>query len=142
MVAPSEEGVIKPLVQSEHSVMYDEELEGRYDDNMRIDIPFSYSQKMGFGHDKCFVKLYNVDGDVWMSTNDLNFPDEYIVPTFWNKHNGNPRSDNLHDMFDDIFLMVPKDVLPFGVGDKVSFRFVKEVPNGHERHLVMSHAKD
>jgi hypothetical protein len=146
-VAPSKKGVIRTLKKSEHSSIYDQELADLYESVIRIDIPHEYSQRMGFGHDKHFVRLYQVNGEIWMSTNRLSFPThiaktEMIVSAYWNKYNGSSRSDKLHTMIDEIFIIVPKNILPFDVGDVVTFEYVREEPEGHERHLVMKHAED
>jgi len=143
MVEPSKSGTIRPLLKDEHSSLYDMELEGRYDDNMRIDIPWEYSQKMGFGHDKTFVHVHLVEDGLMLSSEHQPIDSaETFTPTFRVKNGGSPRSDKLHDMIDDLFIMMPCGYGGFDVGNDITFEYHKQVPDGLERHVMVRHAKD
>jgi hypothetical protein len=142
MVEPSKEGKILPLLKEQHSKVYDDELDRRYGSTMRINLPFEYGKKLGLGSDCTFARIYMVDDTICISSNRLDYEMETFSPIFFHKYNGDPRSDILHDMIDEVFFILPNGFYGFNVDDDVVFEYVREVPDGMERHVVMKHAKD
>ncbi len=135
-VDTSSKEVIRPHLQSEQSIQYDDQFPER-DWLLRYDIPYDMANKVGIRWNENFFVYPENDSLIFSCLPLQNDNDYFFTPKLLSKYLGDPRSKLLHLESDNVYTLIPRDLSPFEEGDTVEYTYISET-EGEERHIKVN----
>ena len=129
-------GEVYPHKVSNQSKLYDSvELHKNRTDLQRFNIPWDYTNKIGFRWDDKIFVVYK-DSKLFFSRFETEESTAY--ETFFSVMGGDPRSTIIDSDMDNVYTLIHNDRSPFNIGDKIKYNYVRE-QGDIERHLMVEH---